>query len=503
MDAIIGFPLDKRSNWTPGNVDETWDNYFQPYHEKVGLGFVSTVGLISALMTFGLLSYILWHAKFNYDARHPPSVVAANGSLPTFINSAPGAYLVSLFVSHFIYGVGFAIGFQWAATQYISVGPLCDVQGTFLQIGDLGYAFWSGAIAYHTFNLLYFRQSPPNWVNKGILTVCWILQIILPIIGPAAVAYPNRLYDYSGGTWCWISGNSNDEEAIYIGTKVRRKARSLLIYPLVYAILLTPVSIVKIGSMAGWRSPFWLACLSGVMIASSGWLDVLLFLYTRRAFLQEARRAARIRSKSRGQDDMRLGVDGPNNLEEALGLGGVQAKIELNRLDNGAETEQFERSLGNQSDQLKEFIGVIQLEIEKLNGLLQNYNKPIAFKLPENNNSNEDQWILAKILNFIDQSTLNVQDVEPSEDGSPGQVWRTSSNSIINLPSLSSLDKQGHHHSINSLVLGLYPDTTSFYKAIVIKSPDSNNHQYLLRFEDDDAPFQTVSSEFVVNLPKN
>lgn len=289
-----------------------------------------------------------------------------------------------------------AIGFQWAATQYISVGPLCDVQGTFLQIGDLGYAFWSGAIAYHTFNLLYFRQSPPNWVNKGILTVCWILQIILPIIGPAAVAYPNRLYDYSGGTWCWISGkydelqlmfyfipswlsvamssimyitvyvhtsrffnnqsftsslySSNDEEAIYIGTKVRRKARSLLIYPLVYAILLTPVSIVKIGSMAGWRSPFWLACLSGVMIASSGWLDVLLFLYTRRAFLQEARRAARIRSKSRGQDDMRLGIDGPNNLEEALGLGGVQAKIELNRLDNGAETEQFERSLGNQSD---------------------------------------------------------------------------------------------------------------------------------------------------------
>ena len=29
MDAIIGFPLDKRSNWTPGHVDETWDNYFQ------------------------------------------------------------------------------------------------------------------------------------------------------------------------------------------------------------------------------------------------------------------------------------------------------------------------------------------------------------------------------------------------------------------------------------------------------------------------------------------
>lgn len=175
-------------------------------------------------------------------------------------------------------------------------------------------------------------------------------------------------------------------------------------------------------------------------------------------------------------------------------------------LNNSLTIDKFKKIKLNfslKSQQLKEFIGVLQLEIEKLNGLLQNYNKPIAFKLPENNNSNEDQWILAKILNFIDQSTLNVQDVEPSEDGSPGQVWRTSSNSIINLPSLSSLDKQGHHHSINSLVLGLYPDTTSFYKAIVIKSPDSNNHQYLRRFEDDDAPFQTVSSEFVVNLPKN
>lgn len=389
------------------------------------MGVVSAIGLLSAITTFGLLTYILWHARFNYDARHPQPIVAASGSLPSFINSAPGAYLVSLFISHFIYGVGFTIGFRWTITQYISVGPLCDAQGTLLQIGDLGYAFWSGAIAYHTFNLLYFRQSPPNWVSKAILSICWTLQIILPIVGAAAVAYPRRLYDYSGGTWCWISGrydelqllfyfipswcsvimssimyitvyvhtsrffnsqsfssslhssgnnNSEDNEAaIYIGSKVRKKARSLLIYPLVYAILLIPVSIVKMGSMAGWRSPFWLACLSGVFISSSGWLDVILFLYTRRAFLQEARRAARIRTKSRSkskskdfnEEHIRLQNTAmgstPNNLEDSLGLGGVQAKMELDRLNlnhlneqeggwTGYNVQHFERSIGNQSD---------------------------------------------------------------------------------------------------------------------------------------------------------
>ena len=271
--------------------------------------------------------------------------------------------------------------------------------GTLLQLGDLGYAFWSCAIAYHTFSLLYFRQSPPLWVSKSILIICWALQIIFPIIGAAAVAYPERLYDYSGGTWCWISGrydelqlvfyfipswlsvlvssimyivvyvhtsrlfnntslsssfhSSNDEDKMYIGSKVRKKARSLLIYPLVYAILLTPVSIVKMGSMAGWRSPFWLACLSGVLIASAGWLDVLLFLYTRRAFLQEARRTARIRSKSRSQNredeenrDYSIG-NSPTNLEESLGLGGFQAKIELDRLNFPTDVHHFEHSPSN------------------------------------------------------------------------------------------------------------------------------------------------------------
>lgn len=64
-------------------------------------------------------------------------------------------------------------------------------------------------------------------------------------------------------------------------------------------------------------------------------------------------------------------------------------------------------------------------------------NRPVAFKLPKNsdddpddlsplsdNLSGEDQWILAKIVNClnIDKSIYNVQDVEPAEDGGPGQL---------------------------------------------------------------------------------
>ncbi|TIA85536.1 hypothetical protein E3P99_03970 [Wallemia hederae] len=183
---------------------------------------------------------------------------------------------------------------------------------------------------------------------------------------------------------------------------------------------------------------------------------------------------------------------------------------QLISLNNNFSLEKFKKIKLNyqlKSNQLKV---LLEKETELVNALLpvlDNYktnylepDHPVAFKLPKNDQSVEDQWILAKIIHLInnDSSTYKVQDVEPSEDGGPGQIWETHIDSIIALPKHSE-----SQHKANTLVLGLYPDTTSFYRATVIQPPSGNDNRaaYLLRFEDDDAPFQTVSSEHVISLP--
>ncbi|KAJ2932648.1 hypothetical protein H1R20_g4459, partial [Candolleomyces eurysporus] len=59
---------------------------------------------------------------------------------------------------------------------------------------------------------------------------------------------------------------------------------------------------------------------------------------------------------------------------------------------------------------------------------------------------------------------------------------------------------------IGSTVLGLYPDTSCFYRADVVATPKSlqsagRQPVYKLRFEDDDNQEHTVAAEWVVEYP--
>lgn len=51
-------------------------------------------------------------------------------------------------------GVAFALNFHWAAAGMMYDGRLCVIQGAVSQVGDLGAAIWSVAIAFHTFWLV-------------------------------------------------------------------------------------------------------------------------------------------------------------------------------------------------------------------------------------------------------------------------------------------------------------------------------------------------------------
>ncbi|KAG9124368.1 hypothetical protein FRC07_011866 [Ceratobasidium sp. 392] len=129
---------------------------YQVIGNRVGLGLIGLAGLFSAVSTFALLIYISRYAFFSRDDSAP----LVRG-LRSFSRSALGAFLYSLLISDFIQGAAFAINFKWGIDGGLHHSAACTAQGVVSQIGDLGGALWSLAIAYYTFRWVSpSRQSP-------------------------------------------------------------------------------------------------------------------------------------------------------------------------------------------------------------------------------------------------------------------------------------------------------------------------------------------------------
>lgn len=84
---------------------------------------------------------------------------------------------------------------------------------------------------------------------------------------------------------------------------------------------------------------------------------------------------------------------------------------------------------------------------------------------------------------------------------------------LITLPlcDVRRLDDTAIHLRKNDKVLAVFPDTTSFYKAVVVKNPkvpnQSSNWDVIIRFDDDEddsgvAPPRRVPARFVIPRPE-
>jgi hypothetical protein len=77
------------------------------------------------------------------------------------------------------------------------------------------------------------------------------------------------------------SGYYTVEEA----KRVRSISNLMVVYPLVYVICTIPLASARMASMSGHPPSLARLCLSGAMITSNGWLDVLLYTCTRRIMI--------------------------------------------------------------------------------------------------------------------------------------------------------------------------------------------------------------------------
>ncbi|KAI9458884.1 hypothetical protein BJY52DRAFT_1223290 [Lactarius psammicola] len=210
-------------------------------------------------------------------------------------------------------------------------------EGGIKQAGNVGTAVWSFALALHAFRLLFLRSRVARRIKWLVLTLGWFFVVFIVSIGPLALQKKD-LGPYFGpsGYWCWITHQYPIEQTLleyviewtsafisfllYVAVLLRVRgnlikdseghwslrwvprskswqlafARDYLDsctikivaiivwYPVTYTILILPISIARFASYSGARVPDGFTFVADVIFALGGFVNLLLFLGTRR-----------------------------------------------------------------------------------------------------------------------------------------------------------------------------------------------------------------------------
>lgn len=273
---------------------------------RQGLYAVALFGLLSLTTTvvlFSCLTYRLltWYRKGQIN----------NGANQFFI------LIYNLLIADIQQAIAFALTTAYITNDKIEVGTsICGTNGWFVSVGDLASSVSILAIAVHTFLAVVKDHMMSDRLFYTLLACAWIFIYTMAVL--TVTMYPH-VYSRAGA-WCWINQNYDKARLwlhyfwifacmlgtvityalIYISlnTKLTQSApdntktaavvsvsRYMIVYPAVYVTCTLPLAGGRMVAMTGMHIPFWYYCFAGAAISSCGWLDVLLYIFTRRAFV--------------------------------------------------------------------------------------------------------------------------------------------------------------------------------------------------------------------------
>ncbi|KAI0443733.1 hypothetical protein F4803DRAFT_297740 [Xylaria telfairii] len=229
--------------------------------------------------------------------------------------------IINLLIADLHQATAFALSTTWVGANSIEVGTgACFTQGLFVSVGDLASSCFMSAIAIHTFYSIVYNYRPPHKRLYLCLVLIWAfiyLISLLPVAGTLNGASAGGFF-VRAGAWCWINEEYGNIRllthyififiaialswALYtaIFLSLRRQQRrgdlanarnsgyhhpAFLIYPVIYLICILPLAVGRVASMAQKDPPIAYFVFSGALVASNGWLDVLLFTTTRRSIV--------------------------------------------------------------------------------------------------------------------------------------------------------------------------------------------------------------------------
>ncbi|KAH7363215.1 G protein-coupled glucose receptor regulating Gpa2-domain-containing protein [Plectosphaerella cucumerina] len=238
--------------------------------------------------------------------------------------------------------LAFLLNAAWLARDGVVVGnSMCWAQGWFVSTGDLASSVFISLIAVHTYLSVVHSYHMQTWAFYTMIASGWFFNYFMAILGVIITnngADTGGLYVRAGG-WCWVNRAYQDlrfalhylwifislgvTSALYLivflyirriaranpdnnslqrpphmkrgfsSTAVRRrdtaldyaKKQTFLLYPIIYVCCTMPLAAGRVASMAGSNPSLGYFCFAAAMIASNGWLDVLLYATTRRSIV--------------------------------------------------------------------------------------------------------------------------------------------------------------------------------------------------------------------------
>ncbi|KAI1759560.1 G protein-coupled glucose receptor regulating Gpa2-domain-containing protein [Hypoxylon sp. FL1150] len=275
------------------------------YNGLLAIGCLATVSLI---FTTSLLSFITWR-MIDWKS-HYSSSVSRNQSI---------VLIYQLILADLLQSLGFLISFHWAGERQI-IGPkgTCFTQGWLIQLGDVASAFFVLSIAIHTTYQVILSRTLSYKTFTACICGTWAFAVTLtslaPIIG-------GRYVFERAGSWCWISTEheglrlslhyiwifivefsciivyaigfyylfrAKRSDIIIPGRSIEglRKARTaMLAYSIIYTLLSLPLAAGRMASMSHNELSNEYYLFAGALFTCSGWVDVILYAFTRRALL--------------------------------------------------------------------------------------------------------------------------------------------------------------------------------------------------------------------------
>ncbi|KAI1370966.1 G protein-coupled glucose receptor regulating Gpa2-domain-containing protein [Hypoxylon crocopeplum] len=255
----------------------------------------------------------------------------------------PNQFLVlvyNLFFADMHQATAFMLNIPWIQNNEINVGnPTCWAQGWFVSTGDLSASCFICAIAIHTYLTVVKGYKPPHWALYLAIVGLWVFIYVMAIAGVAATNNGRGAGGFyvRAAAWCWVNVRfeglrlwlhyfwiflsflvtsvlytlififlhqkktfsqpfSHSRPSASASARPGANSTStqthpsghhpaFLIYPVIYVLCTAPLALGRVVTMAGRDVSIAYFCLAGAMIASNGWLDVLLFSTTRHTII--------------------------------------------------------------------------------------------------------------------------------------------------------------------------------------------------------------------------
>ncbi|KAJ6599981.1 hypothetical protein DFH09DRAFT_1129166 [Mycena vulgaris] len=249
-------------------------------------------------------------------------------------NTHLNGYFRSLLLANAIQAWGTVMNFKWAADGGVTPGPFCTAQGGIKQFGNIATALWAFILALHLFNLLFLRLKSTRIGFWCTIAGGWATVFVIVLVGPVAIQTPEKgPYFGVSGAWCWITSNYPQEQIFLeyfleyisagfciilytfvvlrmrgnlhredgkwslrflprgqswqlalhrdlIDSAMLQAVQKMVWYPIVYTIIIVPITIARLSAFAGVSVPFGATIFTDAIFNLTGFANVLLLLAT-------------------------------------------------------------------------------------------------------------------------------------------------------------------------------------------------------------------------------